>query len=69
MSCSLNAGSLIDTNSCLDTMINAGTSNTQQHENTSVIILDFELKLFKKNQKSILKLISSELNGKLDTNP
>jgi hypothetical protein len=68
LSCTVKAGKLSDQSQCLNSSLTVGTSQTQQHENTNVMILDFILDSFRKNQKTILKLISNKTIGSEDTN-
>jgi hypothetical protein len=68
LSCTVKAGKLSDQSQCDASSLTVGTSQTEKHENTNVIILDFILDSFRKNQKTILKLISNETIGSEDTN-
>jgi len=48
---------------CSDLTLKASTSNTRSHENTSVIILDYDLDVKRKNQKTLLTLVSTDLGS------
>ena len=48
---------------CSDLTLKASTSSTRSHENTSVIVLDFDLIVKRKNQKTLLQIFSTDMGS------
>ena len=64
LSCTSRAGTKSSLTDCNSAFTYAGTSNTIQHENTSVILIQFPVaKEVLPNQKTILKLTVNEVIG------
>lgn len=63
-SCTVSAGALSSLSDCNNASLLAGTSSTLQHENTSIILMQFSLnKSISRDQKSILKVYVEQVIG------